>query len=155
MDFYTEKEQQNWPEYFDKAAAIELVTGEKIIKRYGKYNPGICFIMSDNNIDVEWKEYDSNFLNIEFDASSVEWLPGDFWISKKGTSCFRPGEDGKHVLIKVHWGGCFESSRGEEYAEVKKLAVYSRRAPSNGGGAGKNYYVFEKGFRKEISLDDI
>lgn len=155
MDFYTEKQKQNWPEYFDKAVAIELVTGEKIIKRYGKYNPGICFIMSDNNIDVEWKEYDDNFLNIEFDASSVEWIPGDFWISKKGTSCFRPSEDGKHVLIKVHWGGCFESSRGEEYAEVKKLAVYARRAQSNGGGAGKNYYVFERDFRKEISLDDI
>lgn len=155
MDFYTEKQHQNWPEYFVKAAAIELVTGEKLIKRYGKYNPGICFIMSDNNIDVEWKEYDDNFLNIEFDASSVEWIPGDFWISKKGTSCFRPSEDGKHVLIKVHWGGCFESSRGEEYAEVKKLAVYARRAQSNGGGAGKNYYVFERDFRKEISLDDI
>lgn len=155
MDFYTEKQQENWPEYFDKKLGIELITGEKLIKRYGKYNPGICFIMSDNNIDVDWKEYDSNFLNIEFDAFSVEWMPGDFWISKKGTSCFRPGEDGKHVLLKVHWGGCFESSRGEEYAEVKKLAIYSRRAQSNGGGAGKNYYVFERDFRKEISLDDI
>ena len=155
MEFYTENQQNTWPEYFDKTAAIELVNGEKLIRRYRKDNPGICFIMSDNNIDVGWKEYDSNFLNIEFDASGVEWLPGDFWISKKGTSCFRPGEDGKHVLIKTNWDDCFESSRGEEYDEVKKLAVYSRRASSNGGGAGKNYYVFEKGFRKEISLNDI
>ena len=72
MEFYTENQQNTWPEYFDETAAIKLVNGEKLIRRYGKDNPGICFIMSDNNIDVGWKEYDSNFLNIEFDASGVD-----------------------------------------------------------------------------------
>ena len=148
-------QEQTWPEYFDDSALAIEVGGEKLIKRYGKYNPGICFLLSDKNISTGWNNYDTNFLNIDFDASSVKYMPGDFWTSKKGTSCFRPGENGKHLLVESNWGGCFQSSRGEEYDEVKKLSLYSRRASSNGGGVGTNYYIFKRDFRKELSLDDI
>lgn len=143
MEFYTENQQNTWPEYFDKTKTIELVNGEKLIRRYGKCNPGICFIMSNKNIDICWCKYDTNFLNIEFDTTDIEWMPGDFWISKKGTSCFRPGLYGKHVLIK---------STGNEYNKVKKDAVYSRHASAD-NCAGVNYYIFNKDFHKEASID--
>ena len=148
--------KRTWPEYYD-AETITLTNGEKLIRRYGKYQPGICFLISDDNALISWTDMKNMFvdLNIEFDASSVEWLPGEFWISKKGTSCFRPDENGKHILIRTYWGGPFEESRGSEYNEIKQIALYSRKAASNGGGCGSNYYVFDMSFHRDISIDEI
>lgn len=153
----TEQIKRTWPEYFELTTPT-LTNGDKLIRRYGKYNPGLCFLVNEKNNLISW--YDGDYhhidLNLEFDTSvAIEWMPGDFWVSKSGTSCFRPDENGKHVLIKVNWGGSFDPSRGTEYEEVSKLAIYSRRAESNGGGCGYNYYVFPKDYHRELDIDDI
>ena len=151
--------QQTWPEFFDINSSITLNNNERLIRRYGKYEPGLAFILSDKNVDTGW--YDMSYhhieLNIQFDSNKNEiyWMPGDYWISKKGTTCFRPNENGKHVLVKARWGGPFQSSRGTEYQEVKNKALYARRASSNGGGVGYNYYIFDKDFTNEVSIEDI
>lgn len=143
-----------WPEFYDSQRSIKLVNGETLIRRFNKYEPGICFVLSDETITEEWRKTPIDF-NINFDASSVSWMSGEFWISRKGSSCFRPKSDGQHILLRISWGGCFEPSRGREYSEIKQFALYAKRATSNGGGCGYNYYVFSKDFRKEVSLDDI
>lgn len=148
--------RDTWPEYLDEST-ITLTNGEKIIRRYGKYQPGIAFFINEGNCTMEW--YDRKVhqidLNLEFDASSIKWIPGDFWVSKKGTNCFRPNENGKHILVEASWGGCFDDTRGTEYNRIKDLAIYARRASSNGGGMGDNYYVFPRDFHNELTEDDI
>jgi len=146
-----------WPEYFEVNKSIKLGNGETLIRRYEKYQPAMCFLLTENNIDQHWLDvtYHGIDINATFDAKKVEWMPGEFWVSKKGTPCFRPKEDGSHILIRTTWGGCFEPSRGTEFPELKEKALFSKYARSNGGGAGYNYYVFPKDFRNEVSLDDI
>ena len=155
MDQITEIKRM-WPEYYE-AETITLTNGEKLIRRYGKYQPGICFLLSENNILISWTNMKNMFvdLNIEFDADEIEWIPGNFWKSKKGTSCFRPDENGEHILVRTCWGGCFKDSRGTECPNIKNMAIYAKRASSNGGGSGYNYYVFDKNFHQQISVDDI
>jgi hypothetical protein len=152
--------RDTWPEiyeegYRDGEPVIELTNGEKLIKRYGKYKPNVCFLLNDANKEIVWEDAPKDLFNIAWDSSHLEIMPGDFWLSKKGTKCFRPSKDGKHVLVRNNWGGCFEHSSGREFEEIKDLAIYARVARSNGGGAGNNYYVFPKDFRKEVSIDDI
>jgi hypothetical protein len=97
------------------------------------------------------------FMNIKFDCSIIETIEGEFWISKKGTPCFRPKVLGPDILIETSWGGCFESSRGTEFEEISKLngCKYSKFAPSHGGGAGYCYYVFPRTYQKTIDIDEI
>lgn len=145
-----------WPEYFEPTTIV-LTNGEKIIRRYGKYQPGIAFFINEDNNTIGWLDRNIHRLdlNIEFDASGIKWIPGDFWISKKGTKCFRPKENGEHVLVEASWGGCFDDTRGTEYNKVKDLAIYARCASSNGGGMGCNYYIFPREFHNELTEDDI
>lgn len=150
----TDTNPETWPEYNDSQRSIKLMNGETLIRRFGKYEPGICFVLSDETVSEYWRSEPLN-LNLNFDAHDVSWMPGEFWISRKGSSCFRPKDNGPHILVRTNWGGCFEPSRGIEYLEVKEFAIYSRKAGSNGGGSGYNYYVFSRDFRKEVSLDDI
>lgn len=78
-------------------------------------------------------------------------LRGDYWKSEKGTNCFRPKADGKHILVQESWG--HRHDRGD--LEMEDGMVYFRRASSNGGGNGYTYAILPFGWTKEISLDDI
>lgn len=145
-----------WPDFYEEG--IKLTNGETLMNRFGKYQPNLTFILTEETASsVEWMDPKAIGvdLNITFDGSDVVMLPGEYWVSKKGTHCFRPKKDGSHVLVRVDWGGCFEHSRGDEYDQIKELALYSRRASSNGGGSGYNYYVFMKDYHRDISIEDI
>jgi hypothetical protein len=149
-----EAAERMWPEVTEKSTSvIELTNGEVLCNRFGKYQPNLCFVLNEDNISLGWEDADKNY-NIDWDGDPVQ-LRGDFWVSKKGTRCFRPKEDGQHVLIRVDWGGCFNPTRGNEFNTVKDLALYAREASSNGGGSGYNFYVLPYGFRREVSLDEI
>lgn len=146
--------ENTWPEFYNPQKSIKLVNGETLICRFGKYEPGLCFVLSDETVAEKWMDSFID-LNINFDAFNISWMIGEFWISRKGSSCFRPTSNGHHVLIRASWGGSFEPSRGNEYTEVKKDALYARQSASHGGGCGYNYYVFPKDFKKEVTIDDI
>ena len=153
--FYT------WKELLDPNKYQRLPTGEYAIKRfkcnYNKYAPGIIFLINEENCLMEFDNdlnHLRNPLNINFDGRP-EFMYGDFWISKKGSTCFRPNPSGDFVLIQNSWGGPFEKSRGTEYEEFSGDALYCRRTRSNGGGYGINYYIFRSNFTKTVDLDEI
>jgi hypothetical protein len=148
-----EAAERMWPELFTENESITLTNGEELINRYGKYQPNLTFLINEKNASMVWENVPKE-ININFDGDPLS-LPGDYWVSKKGTHCFRPNPNGKHILVRVDWGGCFISSRGEEYEETKPLALFAKRASSNGGGTGYNFYIFDKNFRREVSIEDI
>lgn len=142
-----------WPELFTEGGSISLTNGEELINRYGKYMPQMSFLLNKENCCIRWEDADPS-LNIDWDGDPLQ-LRGDYWVSKKGTHCFRPSNEGKHILVSVDWGGCFISTRGTEYFTTEALALYAHRASSNGGGAGYNFYVFPYGYHREVSIEDI
>ena len=125
-----------WPE-IESGDATMLSNGEMLIRKYGKYNPGICIVLPPDSPVLPVMVDGSVFMNIKFDCSIIETIEGEFWISKKGTPCFRP-----KVL---------------EFEEISKLngCRYSKFAPSHGGGAGYCYYVFPRTYQKTIDIDEI
>ena len=148
-----EAAQRMWPELFTENESVTLTNGEELINRYGKYQPNLTFLINEKNASMVWENVPKE-INIKFDGDPLT-LPGDFWVSRKGTNCFRPNPNGKHILVRVDWGGCFISTRGDEYEDTKPLALFAKRASSNGGGTGYNFYVFDKNFRREVSIEDI
>lgn len=96
-------------------------------------------------------------MNVDWDGET-SLLFGDFWRSKKGGACFRPKNPigARHLLIQVKWGGAFNRTRGSSsrYAEAVG-AIYFRRASSNGGGAGRDYWVLPMGFTHIVRDKEI
>lgn len=132
-----------------------------LINKFGKYKPNMSFIIpcehyvDRDNEPVSFLKYEEadkklvDALGVDFNGNgSPEVLFGDFWRSKKGSACFAPKspKQAQHVLVRVNWGGAFSKHRGQYAAEdgggLSYLAQYFRRAKSNGGGQGYDYYVF-------------
>ncbi len=125
----------------------------------GKYCSGLTFVLDSSfELDkdgkvinplkyVEDREITDSF-NLDLDGEA-KILFGDFWISQKGTPCFRPKDptQAKHLLVRVNWGGCFNRSRGNWGDTAKACgATYFHRASSNGGGSGYDYWVLPVGY---------
>lgn len=134
-----------------------------IFNDIGKYRSGLTFVLDSSfelNQDgkainptqaVEDREVTDSF-NLDLDGDA-EILFGDFWRNQKGTACFRPKgpQQAKHLLVCVGWGGCFNRHRGTWPEEAKAAgALYFRRASSNGGGAGHDYWVLPVGYVRQI-----
>ncbi len=116
-EFFTEQQLRDWPEYFDMANE-KLPNGEKLICRFGDGQPGICFVMDDDNINCTWTE-DTDV--IDGVKTTVRSIGGLFWISKKKTSCFRPMlNEPYHELIM------FKGSPEYYDKHVKGNYTYSR-----------------------------
>lgn len=154
--------------YYDEERCFETETGF-LVNDFGKYRPNITFVVPktydlDNNGNpinplhyIEDREVTDN-MNLDFDGSA-SFIFGDFWRSKKGGACFRPKNpmQAKHLLIHVGWGGCFNSHRGNYSDDVKGIdgLLYFRRASSNGGGAGCDYWVLPVGYTRVIHDEEI
>ena len=78
-------------------------------------------------------------------------LTGEYFVSKKGTKCFRIG-NGPHIILQDDWGGAFNKYRGHTLPEDQ---IYYRRSSSNGGGCGYDYAIIPKDWRLQITEDDI
>lgn len=149
------------------AEARELFQSEKvfatssgfIFNNTGKYRPGLTFVLDSSfELDkdgkvvnpiqfIEDREVTDSF-NLDLDGKA-EILFGDFWKSQKGAPCFRPKDpqQAKHLLVRVDWGGCFNRHRGfYGDAVIERGATYFRRASSNGGGSGYDYWVLPVGY---------
>lgn len=127
----------------------------------GKYKSGMTIVIPRNwALDKkgqpcspityqEIKTLTSN-MNIDFDASGVDVLFGKFRMSKNGRPVFELTLplNAEHLLVRADWGGAFDSSRGqyEYYALTQVGATYFRKARSNGGGTGYDYWVLPVDF---------
>jgi len=145
-------------------ADVKRQYGEKVIETpksfvvnaYGKYRPNISFVLHkgfdgdplEYRRDVPTKEMIAN-MGISFGTSEsgVSVLFGDFWLSKAGKPHFRPKSYklATHVIIRADWGGfSYPGTRGAWSAPDG--VAYFRRASSNGGGTGYDYYVVPVGY---------
>ena len=133
---------------------------------YGKYNPGMTIEFSTTFIRTfkeDGYQVDTQYLcpyeyvkceqltdgmNMDWDAD-VKVLFGRFRMSKTGKPVFTITDpiEAHDVLVRADWGGCFSDTRGQhrEY-EGAQAATYFRRASSNGGGTGYDYYVLPVDF---------
>lgn len=149
-------------------ACYETETGF-LVNVFGKYRPNITFIISKEfDLDADGKPVNplryvsdrevTDSMNMNFDGDA-EFMFGDFWVSKKGGACFRPKNPrvAKDLLVRVSWGGCFNSHRGTYSDEAKAIEgiKYFRRASSNGGKAGNDFWVVPVGFARILHIDEI
>ena len=126
-----------------------------LAKQFGKYLPNLVFVLSKEfSLDKDGKPVspiryvrDINItdnMNLVFNGDP-KILFGDYWISRKGSRCFRPKSPmtASHLLIKVAWGGADEThgSRGNYPEDVPAGVLYFRHARSNAGGMGYDYWV--------------
>lgn len=140
--------------------SYETETGY-LVNKFGKYKPNITFVLpkifdlgKDGEIidplDYTEDKAMTDDMNVDFDGDAG-FIFGDFWRSKKGGACFKPKNPMKaeHLLIRVCWGGCFNSHRGLSRNEVEACRpLYYRSACSSGGGVGYDYIVLPVGFKK-------
>ena len=126
-----------------------------LVKQFGKYLPNLVFVLSKEfSLDKDGKPVSpvkyvrdvdiTDNLNLVFNGDS-KILFGDYWISRKGSRCFRPKSplEAKHLLVKVSWGGADEThgSRGNYPEDIPAGVLYFRHARSNAGGIGYDYWV--------------
>lgn len=138
-------------EVIDMANVITLDNGKFLIKDYGKYASGLCFV--SDKPKFFWNEIKREDLNLG--RGEYAALYGYYYVSKKGTKCFKLSSklQATHMLLRDNWGGAFNSYRGNTLVELNH--EYHRRASSNGGGTGYDYAVFPIGWRNILSEDDI
>lgn len=126
-----------------------------LVKQFGKYLPNLVFVLSKEfSLDKDGKPTSpvryvrdidiTDNLNLVFNGDP-KILFGDYWISRKGSRCFRPKSPlaAKHLLVKVAWGGADEThgSRGNYPKDIPAGVLYFRHARSNAGGMGYDYWV--------------
>lgn len=126
---------------------------QRLVKHYGTYRSGMTFLVN-NFTDFEWIKDPqiSAKMNLNFDGD-CKLIYGEYFESKKGTKCFRVKKGGKHVLVKVSWGGSWNRSRGLRTAPAGSL--YYRRTTSRGGGLGTDYVIFPANYKVSYSINDI
>lgn len=132
--------------------AIKLQNGTYLINDYGKYQSGLSIISAIPFIP--YQAISTKELNLEY--GDFEYIRGHFFISKKGTKCFKIDNlHGEDILLKDSWGGAFAKRRGSVLPNEDNGAKYYHVARSNGGGCENTYAVFPYGWTYTLSEDDI
>lgn len=147
--------------YFDgkDKNIVKLDDGRYIYFNFGKYKPNLNFLINEDfllkGIKYEKDDELKKQFNLKY-SGSMFFLKGKFFISKKGSKFFDlTSQEKPHVLVKIAWGGAFNTSRGIEKEDIPKEALHFRKARSNGGGLGNDYLVLPKDFRMTYSIDDF
>ena len=150
--------------YGKEGHVIETVTSFRVCA-HGKYGPKLTYVLDKNFRGNPLKFRKDNpttkmvaGMNIRFNAneSYIQALFGDFWLSKAGKPHFRPKQPqvATHVLLRAGWGG-FGQSRTRGVWSAPDGVVYFRRASSNTGGAGYDYYVVPIGYHLVIRDEEL
>lgn len=150
--------------YGKEGHVIETVTSFRVCA-HGKYGPKLTYVLEKSFRDDPLKFRKDNpttkmvaGMNIRFNAneSYIQALFGDFWLSKAGKPHFRPKQPqvATHVLLRAGWGG-FGQSRTRGVWSAPDGVVYFRRASSNTGGAGYDYYVVPIGYYLVVRDDEL
>lgn len=154
-------------------ADVKAKYGEKVVEtatsfvvnEYGKYQPNISFVM-EKSFTGDPLKYRSDAPTREMIAgmglgfgtleSGVSVLFGDYWSSKAGKPHFRPklSQVATHVIVRADWGG-FNHPRTRGSWSAPDGAAYFRRASSNGGGTGYDYYVLPVGYYLVVRDEEL
>ncbi len=134
----------------------------------GKYKSGITIeIPQEWNINKNRKpESPINYIvyreltdgmNIDFNGDSSILL-GRYRLSKNGRPVFEITEPtkSKDILIKVSWGGAFNTTRGRYSNYAKEIgAEFFTKRSSNGRGAGNDYWILPVDFVRDMESRDV
>lgn len=137
--------------FFKTEKVVETATSF-VVNDFGKYRPNISFVLNkDFGGDPLRYRHDQPTaemvagLGVDFGAleAHVAVLFGDFWLSKAGKPHFRPKplQAATHMLLRAGWHGFGSGRKGKAEG-----FTYFRRAASNGGGTGYDYYVVPVGY---------
>ena len=131
---------------------IELDNHQWLFNDYGKYRSGVTFVLEKPiSLNRLWQS-----AKLNYSEGSFTEIIGDFWVSKKGTNCFRPKTNGNHKLICDSWGGAFNKYRGNTLPfQTTGDILYANQASSNGGGSGNDYIIVKKDWDNKLSLSQI
>jgi hypothetical protein len=144
--------RSDWSEV-NTDGVVELSDGSFLIKDYNKYGSGLCILHSRPAFGYEYVSCGKDDLNLS--RGYFDILYGAYFVSKKGTKCFRVDKNGPHKLIRDDWGGAFNSYRGGSLPVEGKDVLYYKRAKSNGGGMGYDYVVVPRDWKNVLSVEDI
>ena len=135
---------------------IVLDNGDWLVKHYEKYQSGLTILHKPdfNPFNFTGQQVDNESFNLHHEGS-FRIINGEFFVSKKGTKCFRAYPDGDDQLVCHSWGGAFNTSRPYGKDTFGEDAKYYRNASSNGGGQGNEWVVLPRGWTKTVSEDDI
>lgn len=137
--------------FFKTEKVVETATSF-VVNDYGKYRPNMSFVL-DKDFSGDPLEYRRDQptaamvagmgVNFNTPEAHVAVLFGDFWLSKAGKPHFRPKpvQVATHVLLRASWHGFGNGRWGKPEG-----FTYFRRAASNGGGTGYDYYVVPVGY---------
>jgi hypothetical protein len=135
---------------------IKLQDGRYIYFDHHKYGSKLNILVDSLDEFVMDNLLPNRELSEQFNlqgSGNAYYMPGRFFVSKKGSPFFDTTGDTPHVLCMIAWGGSFRKSRG--LSVVPQEALYYKRRSSNGGGYGKDYIVLPKDFQNVLSLDDF
>lgn len=134
---------------------VKLDNGKYIYFDFGKYSPNLNFLIDDLAKGVTYEENHelNRNLNLNY-TGDISFIRGRFFVSKKGANFFDlTSTDKPHVLVKIKWGGSFNTSRGLKNVPEEK--IYYRCARSKGGGIGVDYLILPSDYQAKYTLDDF
>lgn len=160
---------------FHTLAYVKSIFGDKVaettsvfvVMDYGKYRPNISFVLakdfSGNPLEFRQDQATRHLVagfGLDFGTGegAVSVLFGDFWLSSRQKPHFSPKspQEASHVLVRAEWGAGRGGSRTRgRYEAPVGAAEYFRRASSNGGGAGSDYYVLPFGFYHVVRDEEL
>lgn len=160
--------------YTHTLADVKAKYGEKVVETatsfvvnaYGKYQPNISFVL-DKDFGGDPLKYRSDAptrdmvagLGLGFGTgeSAIDVLFGDFWLSKSGKPHFRAKspQTATHFIVCARWGAGQGGSRTRGSWGAPNGAAYFRRASSNGGGTGLDYYVLPVGYYLVVRDEEL
>lgn len=119
--------------------AIKLENGNYLIRDYGKYGSGLCFVSKEGGL--RYTTYSPSHFNLPGTGSHTLFgIRGDFFVSKNGNFCFKVNEKcGKHLFLEEKWGGSWGDLN--IYSELLPNKLYEKNTKSNGGRLGYYYVV--------------
>jgi hypothetical protein len=135
----------------------KLDNGKYLLNDFSKYSSQLTFILpslptsdvffTPEEIEGIWKN-----TNLAVGASNdvFEVLRGNYFVSKKGTSCFEVTKQGGHLLIGIGWIHAKDVDLPEE-----KDIIYKKDRRSNGGRRGTTYFIIPNDYQRKLSIEEI
>jgi hypothetical protein len=135
----------------------KLDNGKYLCNDFGKYSSQLTFILpslptsdvffTPEEIEEIWKN-----TNLGVGASNdvFEVLKGNYFVSKKGTSCFEVTKQGGHFLIGIGWIHAKDVDLPEE-----KDIIYQKDRRSNGGRRGTTYLIIPTDYQRKLKIEEI
>jgi len=144
---------------------IELNNGEYMINRFGKWEPNLCllfnrefrYIDSEHDWTIDLPSLDLVEASRLFNYNVVHCtkvVPGDYWISRKGTKCFRVKElDSNHS----HWL-IIQKSKNSRYHQLmgledNKKVCHKRIWYTGTRKTREAYFVVPRDFRVAVEFE--